>query len=91
MSDHNHHEKKLWFRRKTYGWGWTPCTWQGWLATAIYVFFLILFVGWLEPTATYKDVILQFGVPFTLVTLIFTEIAYKKGEKPRWQWGRKRG
>ncbi len=22
-----------WFKRKTYGWGWTPVSWQGWLVT----------------------------------------------------------
>ncbi|HEY7421948.1 MAG TPA: hypothetical protein VH541_08050 [Gaiellaceae bacterium] len=24
---------KPWFRRKTYGVGWTPASWQGWLIT----------------------------------------------------------
>ena len=91
MTTHNaHHGKRLWFKRKTYGWGWTPCTWQGWLATAIYLCFLILFIGWLEPDATFKDVMLEFGIPFGFITLIFIELAYKKGEKPRWQWGKRR-
>ncbi|MCX6717702.1 MAG: hypothetical protein NTU76_03445 [Candidatus Taylorbacteria bacterium] len=21
---------KLWFKRKTYGWGWVPSSWEGW-------------------------------------------------------------
>ena len=26
-----------WFKRKWFGWGWTPATWEGWVATIIYV------------------------------------------------------
>ena len=34
----------LWFRRKKYGWGWTPSTWQGWTVVGF-----ILLVG-VAPT-----------------------------------------
>ena len=34
--------KKLWFRRKLYGWGWTPCTWEGWLVILVWVIFFTL-------------------------------------------------
>lgn len=30
-------EKKFWFKRKRYGYGWAPSTWQGWLVIAVYV------------------------------------------------------
>ena len=33
--------KKLWFRAKRYGWGWYPCSWQGWAVLAMYVFALL--------------------------------------------------
>jgi hypothetical protein len=26
-----------WFCRKTFGYGWTPVTWQGWLVLALFV------------------------------------------------------
>jgi hypothetical protein len=26
-----------WFRRKRWGYGWTPCTWQGWVVTAFFI------------------------------------------------------
>ena len=29
--------KKPWFGPKIAGWGWTPVSWQGWLATVIFV------------------------------------------------------
>ena len=31
-----------WFKRKLYGWGWTPATWQGWLVLAVFVVLMIL-------------------------------------------------
>ncbi len=80
--------KKLWFKRKTYGWGWTPCTWQGWLAVLIYVLCIALFVSWLTPTDTFKQVIAKFILPLSIITLAFIELAYKKGETPKWQWGK---
>ncbi len=85
----NNPTKKLWFKRKTYGWGWTPSSWQGWLAVAIYLFILLMFVTLLDPNTSDKDLFVTFIAPLTIVTLIFIEIAYRKGEKPRWQWGNK--
>lgn len=82
--------KKLWFKRKTYGWGWTPCTWQGWVAVFIYVLCIALFVSWLTPTDTIKQVIVKFILPLSIITLAFIELAYKKGETPKWQWGNKK-
>lgn len=26
-----------WFRRKRFGYGWTPSSWEGWLATLLFV------------------------------------------------------
>jgi hypothetical protein len=28
-------DKRLWFRARRFGWGWTPITWQGWMALVI--------------------------------------------------------
>lgn len=80
--------KKLWFKRKMYGWGWTPCSWQGWLITVLYIALLTLFVSWLEPMDTFKQVVIKFILPLSIITLVFIEVAYKKGETPKWQWGK---
>ena len=74
-------EKKLWFRRKCYGWGWCPCSWEGWLAILIWAVLFVFGVvkmdhEWLKN--------LVFIIIFTAI-LIW--ICYKKGEKPKWQWG----
>ncbi len=26
-----------WFKRKPFGWGWTPVKWQGWLVILVYI------------------------------------------------------
>ncbi len=41
---------KLWFRAKDYGWGWTPCSGEGWIVTAIVLVALVggnLAIVWL--------------------------------------------
>jgi uncharacterized membrane protein YhaH (DUF805 family) len=77
-------EKKLWFRRKLYGWGWTPITWQGWLVVLFYVLFLISAVTDLDHEWL-KNVLFMI-----LSTFILIRICYMKGEKPRWQWGKRK-
>ncbi len=69
--------KNLWFKRKIYGWGWTPVKWQGWLTILLYIFIAIF-------TAYEEDFI-----AIIIATIILFYICYKKGEKPRWQWGLK--
>ena len=78
--------KKLWFKRKSYGYGWTPVTWQGWGITIVYVVILIVLsssVDWNNQ----KEIMLMFVLPLIILTTAFIGIAYKTGEKPRWQWG----
>src|SRR5262245_12007807 len=29
--------EQYWFKRRTYGWGWVPATWQGWLTLLIFL------------------------------------------------------
>lgn len=85
--------KKIWFKRKLYGWGWTPCTWEGWLVIFVYIILLLSLI------LTKKQDIpgnpdsgsnfLVFATPIILLTISLIIIAYKKGEKPRWQWGKR--
>jgi dipeptidase E len=74
---------KIWFVNKTYGYGWTPATWEGWLVIFLW---LILFVP--------LTLAVEHNLPFSLIGIFFVTglliyICYKKGEKPHWQWGKK--
>jgi uncharacterized membrane protein YhaH (DUF805 family) len=77
--------KKFWFKRKTYGWGWYPSSWQGWLVLLIWVAFFTSFVIKMDDHEWLKNLIF-----IVISTAILIYICYKKGEKPKWQWGNKK-
>ena len=80
-------EKKLWFRRKTYGWGWVPITWQGWALVFGYVILVVGFALTIDESSPPREMVFTFLLPVVLLTIALLRIAYKKGETPRWQWG----
>lgn len=77
----------LWFKRKLYGWGWTPVTWQGWVVVLGYVALVFLFAFTVGEESSPKEVIFTAVLPIVLLTITLIRICYKKGESPRWQWG----
>lgn len=83
--------KKLWFKRKLYGWGWTPSTWQGWLVIFVYLVLIFSLAFMSEESISGNpdsgSNFLILALPIIVLTGLLIFIAYKKGEKPRWQWG----
>ena len=44
--------KEPWFGpKRSFGWGWTPITWQGWTVTGVY---LLTILGGVESVAVYR-------------------------------------
>lgn len=78
----------LWFKAKTYGWGWTPSTWEGWLLVIVYLIQVISisFVAE-ELFQSMKGTIIFFMVVISSIISLLL-ISYKTGEKPRWRWGK---
>jgi len=81
-------KKKLWFKSKTYGYGWTPVAWQGWVITAVFTVLILAIAFRLDETASFQDVLLQVIIPIAILTAGVSFICYKTGEKPKWRWGR---
>jgi hypothetical protein len=80
-----------WFKRKLYGWGWVPVKWQGWLTIAIFILFILLSSLDLKSDSNLADTkITEFLFKVVLLIIILIFICYKKGEKPKWQWGIKK-
>jgi hypothetical protein len=84
---------KFWFKRKRYGWGWVPVTWQGWLLIVTEILFLLFSSEVLlrdVPENTYQSEVGIFLslVFLSIVVLIF--ISHQKGPKPKWRWGKKK-
>lgn len=88
MENTQNNPKSLWFKRKSYGWGWTPITWQGWLAVAIHIALVVGLVLTIDDSSPPQEVAFMFIFPVALLTASLIRLAYKKGEKPRWQWGK---
>lgn len=83
--------KKLWFKAKTYGWGWYPSTWQGWLILLAYIGLLYFpFFYMYSKSKSINDILIHLIPHFTILTLILIVICFRTGEKPRWQWGEKK-
>lgn len=82
-------KKELWFKAKTFGYGWYPSTWQGWLVTIVYLILFTLSAITFSITSNQNKV--NFLIPYITTILILTItliiIAKVKGEKARWRWG----
>ena len=83
--------KGYWFRRKLYGWGWVPATWEGVVVMLIAALAIgLTFANFSLKTQTgiveqydVTDFLTNFGITVIGLGLIL----YWKGESPRWQWG----
>ncbi|MFN3188324.1 MAG: hypothetical protein ACK42D_02150 [Candidatus Paceibacteria bacterium] len=80
-------QRIIWFKRKRYGYGWVPCTWQGWLIITIYIVGLIKMANDLLPESASSSPT-RFFVGMVIWTILLLVIAYRTGESPRWQWGK---
>ena len=81
-----------WFRRKLYGWGWTPARWQGWATLAIFTgVFAWILVPFLNYATEHQDVPADIMASYLAKVFIWVflliAICYKTGEPPKWQWG----
>ena len=77
-----------WFKRKLYGWGWTPATWQGWVTLLVFVG--IIFFNFLRIDAvshSVSDTLTNFVPQTVLVLLVLIGVCFKTGESPQWMWG----
>ncbi len=78
--------KGYWFRRKIYGYGWTPARSQGWWLTGVY--FLFIFGLFVASSSNYALIDPEeFATPIVGATLLYLAIVWKTGEPLKWQWG----
>ena len=83
-------EKNYWFRPKRYGYGLTPMSWQGWMATLI-----LLFIVWgagythglFEETVTKRE-ICNFMIDIITLSGLFLVLMKDKTKGAiKWNWG----
>jgi hypothetical protein len=91
-------DKKLWFKRKEYGWGWTPASKEGWITmivfTLVLAFASIAYFQYMKRLNEVLDlsegvVAFVYILLVSFLSLILILICTVKGEKPKWTWGNK--
>jgi ACR3 family arsenite efflux pump ArsB len=83
--------ERYWFKRKLFGWGWYPSTWQGWSILGFYLLLVVLAAYNASLLTSSSSDNLFFFIPeVVFYTLILLLITFRTGESPKWQWERKR-
>lgn len=82
---------KYWFKRRRYGLGWIPVTWQGWLTVVV---FLVIVIGgaFLLPPKNSKNAsaaVVLYILAVLAALNFFIAISLRKGPVPKWRWGKK--
>lgn len=82
-----------WFKRRRYGYGWIPVTWQGWLVVGVYLVVVVAGgLAFLDAPESVQPKEIGFYLLFVAIATIgLIQIALRKGPRPRWRWGGKPG
>jgi hypothetical protein len=75
-----------WFKRRRYGWGFFPVTWQGWTLTAAYVV-LVVVPAFVLPDDHGTGLTIGYLAYVVVLTGAFLAITFATGPRPRWRWG----
>jgi hypothetical protein len=83
--------EKYWFKRKRYGLGWMPVTWQAWLTILLYLVTVIGSAVFMLDTVneTGSTGVSLFFLVFITSTAALMWTAYTHGPKPHWRWDKK--
>ncbi len=73
---------KLWFKRKSYGWGWIPSSIEGWLVLLIYVVANVCIFRVVDLRShSSSDTLINFAPKFLLITAGLYLICYVTSER----------
>jgi hypothetical protein len=80
-----------WFKRRRYGYGWTPATWQGWSLLAALIVLVLLPVPFIADDDGAGPEPWGYLFYVFVMVVLFILAAIKKGPTPHWRWGRRDG
>lgn len=83
--------KNYWSKRKRYGFGWTPTTWQGWTVLGVwlaFVFIATLYFSKLSNDSNDGELALIYMGLVFLSTVPMILVFWMTGPKPKWRWGK---
>jgi hypothetical protein len=84
---------EYWFKRKRYGYGWTPVTWQGG-ATVVAFVVVVLAASIMMERVPEDDLARGLGVYVAVVVMALVMlllVTVRKAPKGKWRWGAKDG
>jgi hypothetical protein len=82
--------QQYWFKPKTYGYGATPVTWEGWAFMIGYLVFIVAMSVALLANQPGVEAWLTWIAVLVPATIAITLLARQKTEGEwRWRWGRK--
>jgi hypothetical protein len=79
---------KYWFKRRRYGYGWVPVTWEGWLTLVFSVGIVILAAFQLPSVPSDAEILRYLGITALAMGNLFL-ITRLAAPYPRWRWGKK--
>lgn len=84
-------DEKYTMKRKRYGWGWIPVTWQGWVFIFAQVGIIVIAATLLphKPAHPSTDQLLRFFGIFGLAFLNLIIFSLETSPRPKWRWGKK--
>ena len=83
-------KEQYWFKRKRYGYGWVPVTWQGWLLTISSMSIVAVAQLLFFPTPSLNFSNLELIVNWSIIAIliiIFLYLVSKKSPPAKWRWG----
>lgn len=92
MRMENDTDRMYWFKRRRYGYGWTPVTWQGWLTVLLFLAAVVFGAVVLlndTPKNTLSAGTFAYLILLGIATALAVGISLMKGPKPKWRWGSK--
>jgi hypothetical protein len=82
---------KLWFKARSFGWGWTPVSVEGWIVVGVFLVLVLagtlVYVHQIHTGANPGLANLLFVLWLALLSGALIAIGYATGEPPRWRWG----
>lgn len=84
-------ENKYWMKRRRYGWGWTPTSWQGWLLLLLQGVVVIAAATQLPPKPAEPSLgqLVKFFVILISAVATLVLVSSRTAPAPHWRWGKK--
>jgi uncharacterized membrane-anchored protein len=83
-------QNKYWFKRRRYGYGWMPVTWQGFLTVIIYISIAVAIAFLLEfvPESAIVQVMALYIIGLVILFNSLLKTVHQHGPKAKWRWGK---